>query len=370
MIYKTSELVPLLHMLNQPAFCLAEDGWSACSRTALYLAPQSMDTFGQWLGDAAEAYTRWNGEGTVELPVQRGDMCYICAIQRTSDGLFCLMTPSEPPEDAVCAMSVTAQVLRQPLSDLTVQLQRLEAQEDTDETAAMQRQLYRIMRIAANLSDLGALQDGTWRRSISRKGVPEELEELAWELEGLCREAGRSFIWNPPRATGFVSADWELVRRALFNLLSNAIKFSPAGTPVVLGGTLSGDTFLFRMENVCHEETAELLHSAFRRLENRAQIPDSRWGIGLGLPIVHAIARLHGGTVALEAREQTAAVTLSLRCRPSLSGTTLRGTTFCYTGGARQALVELSDVLPNGAYRKNQGWMGRKKDTMKNRPVR
>lgn len=364
--YKTSELIPLLHMLDQPAFCMTEDGSSACNRSALYLAPHSGEAFGQWLGDAAESYAQWNGEGTVELPVHRGDACYICAIQRMSDGLFCLMTPSDPPEDAVSAMSVTAQVLRQPLGDLAVQLQRLEAQEDTDETAAIQRQLYRITRIAANLSDLGALQAGTWRRSISRKAVPEELEELAWELDELCREAGRNFIWNPPRTSGFVSADWELVRRALFNLLSNAIKFSPAGTPVVLGGTLSGETMVFRMENVCQEGTVELLHSAFRRLENRAQIPDSRWGIGLGLPIVHAIARLHGGTVALEAREQTAAVTLSLRCRPVLSGTMLRGTTFCYTGGARQALLELSDVLPNRAYRKHNGWMGIKKDTMNN----
>lgn len=352
LICKTSELVPLLHMLNQPAFCLAEDGSSACSRSALYLAPRPGETFESWLGEAAESYAQWDGDGTVELPVRRGDTCYICAIQRTADGLFCLLTPSDPPEDAVAALSVTSQVLRQPLGDLVVQLERLEEQENSDETAAMQRQLHRMTRIAANLSDLGALQAGTWRRNISQKTVPEDLDELAWDLDGLCREAGRHFVWNPPRATGVLSADWELVRRALLNLLSNAIKFSPAGTPVVLGGTLSGETMVFRMENVCQEGTVELLHSAFRRLENRAQIPDSRWGIGLGLPIVHAIARLHGGTVALEAREQTAAVALSLRCRPVLSGTILRGAAFSYTGGAHQALVELSDVLPNHAYRR------------------
>lgn len=354
--YKSSELTPLLHMLSQPAFCLAEDGSTACSRSALYLAPHEGEAFEQWLGEAAGTYAQWDGAGTLELPVHRGDVWYICSIQRTADGLFCLLSPNEPPEATVSALSVTAQVLRQPLGDLAVHLQRLEAHTEDgachEHTAAIQRQLYRMSRIAANLSDLGALQAGTWRRIISRRAVPEELEELAWELDGLCREAGRSFVWNPPQKCGFVSADWELVRRALFNLLSNAIKFSPQGTPITLRGMFSGEMFLFQMENICQDGSEELLHSAFRRLENRAQIPDSHWGIGLGLPIVHAIARLHGGRVAAELHEQTAVVTLSLRCRPVTSGTMLRGATFSYTGGARQSLIELSDVLPDRAYRR------------------
>ena len=139
------------------------------------------------------------------------------------------------------------------------------------------------------------------------------------------------------------------MQRALLNLFSNALKYSPAGTPLRLRAEATEHRLLLQLENVCDESDAELLKAAFHRLEQRSQLPDPRWGVGLGLPLAQAIARLHGGMVALEARNHTAVVTLSLS-RRTRQPAALRSPTAFYTGGTPQTLLELADVLPNRLY--------------------
>lgn len=346
-------LLPLLQMLPQPAFCLREDGQVLHNTAARHLAPASGSQFLHWLGESQGVYADWNGIGTLELPVRTGEMFFQVSIRRVSDGLFCLLIPCEPPDAASLAMMVTAQVLRQPLADLSGQLQHLENQLDSalcqEYLSAMQRQLYRISRITANLSDLEQLRSGAWRRKIARMNIPEDLEQFLLEIQDLCRETGREFLWKAPKKAVLLSADPNLLRRAILNLISNAMKYSPAGTPIALRAIATDTHLLFQVDNVCDEDSQSLLHSAFHRLEQRDMLPDPRWGIGLGLPIAQAIARLHGGMVALEVKKQTVTVTLSLRCRlPEHS--TLRTPQFSYTGGMSQTLMELSDILPNRLY--------------------
>jgi signal transduction histidine kinase len=68
----------------------------------------------------------------------------------------------------------------------------------------------------------------------------------------------------------FVSGDRELLREIVRHLLDNAVKFSQAGSPIVVAGRADG--------NVTTAESG---------------------GAGLGLFIVAALARAHGGTVSV-----------------------------------------------------------------------
>lgn len=351
-------LIPLLSMLPQPVFCLRTDGSVHCNQAARYLAPpHGGDSFSRWLGEGAASYEVWDRAGTLDLAVVCGGQPFRCSIQQAEDGILCLLSPGAPSSPAASAMTVTAQALRQSLGDLSTQLEKLENQSDhpafLQQTAAMQRQVYRMTRIASNLSDLGALQDASRRLHTSLEIVPSALTALAEEITDLCWDAGRKFLWKPSEKSTYVSADWDLVQRALLNLVSNAIKYSPSGTPIALRSEITGGFLLLQLENVCDKDCIEPLHSAFRRLEQRSLIPDVRWGIGLGLPIAQAIAQLHGGMVALEIREHTVVVTLSLRCQPSQSDAVLRSPGFSYSSGMRQSLIELSDILPTHLYHTN-----------------
>lgn len=348
------KLIPLLQMLPQPAFCLRDDGTIAHNAAARHLLPGSHGAFSSWLGDSAPLYHNWDGHGTLEVPVHAGGLFFQASLRRVEDGLLCMLIPCDPPDAAALALTVTAQVLRQPLADLSGQLQYLESQLQDDacfsQTAAMQRQLYRISRIAANLSDLEQLRSGAWRRKISRLDVPTDLGAFLTEVRDLCREMKREFLWKAPSKTVFLSADPDLLKRALLNLISNALKYSPEGTPVAMRPLLTDTHLIFQVDNLCEAEALAPLYSAFHRLEQRNLLPDARWGVGLGLPIAQAIARLHGGTVALELKKHTVTVSLSLRRLPAGSTAALHSPQMSYTGGMSQSLMELSDVLPNRLY--------------------
>jgi signal transduction histidine kinase len=95
-----------------------------------------------------------------------------------------------------------------------------------------------------------------------------------------------------------ISPDW--LRAAVGELVENACKFSPAGTPVSVTGRVTGG--VYRLEIIDHgpgmsaEECAGI--AAFRQF---GRDKHEQQGLGLGLSIAQAIARLHHGTLTLGA---------------------------------------------------------------------
>ena len=75
---------------------------------------------------------------------------------------------------------------------------------------------------------------------------------------------------------------------------------------------------------------------------------------GFGVAIARAIARSHGGTRIAGAGDEggtTAAMSLSLQTQDRKTQELHAATTkFDYTGGFRQELIELSDVLPASVF--------------------
>lgn len=352
-------LMPLLQILQQPAFCIRADGTVSCNRAAQLLAPSDLDALPQWLGPGMECLAGWDRQSTLELPVTQNGHKYMATLQPLDDGTLFLLSEDSDLSTADAALAVTAQVLRQPLTDLSVLVQRLSAHPDAEniqaQTASITRQIYRLSRITSNLADLSRFRSGKYRMQTKLIDVNTQLDTLMHEAQELCSQAGRRLEYAPLKNSVQLYADTILLERAIFNLLSNAIKFSTPDTPIRCWTEVSGNYVLFRVHNHCTEGSYELLRAAFTRLEQRDQLPDPRWGVGLGLPITHCIAQLHGGMVTIEADQKgSATVTMTLSRRRTLGRTLLESPPpFEYSGGMRRSLVELSDVLPSSLYQRH-----------------
>ena len=351
------ELLPVLQMLPQPAFCLREDGTVVCNQAARHLAPASDADLGRWLGAGAAAFSLWDRSGTLELPVIAASRSYSAVLRPVRDGLMCLLRELEEDAEEGSAMAVASQVLRMPLTDLSAQVQQLAEQTEDERillrTVAMQRQLYRISRITANLTDLELLRTNQYPLRMKHLNISNLQHRLQEELTDLLKETGRELIWDGFSQPVTLMGDESLLQRAVLNLVSNAVKFSPVGTTVrVLFRDLT-DRILIQVENQCTDEAETLLRGAFDRLRQRDLLPDPRWGVGLGLPLVQAISRIHGGMTALEVQERTVTVTLSLSRRRSTEPPVLTSPVFAYNGGFRETLLELSDCLPNHVYHRD-----------------
>ncbi len=90
--------------------------------------------------------------------------------------------------------------------------------------------------------------------------------------------------------------DPDRLREAIDNLVDNALRFAPAGTPIVLAARAAGQDLIVEISDAGPGFPAGYLPHAFERFRR----PDSGraradGGAGLGLAIVSAIARAHGG---------------------------------------------------------------------------
>ncbi len=352
-----ASLLPLLPLLQQPAFCVGADGTVHSNKGASLLAPIQGQDLPLWLGSAAEFYQNWDRLSTLELPLTLMGRGYSASIQALADGTLFLLAPCEP-EDST-PLSVTSQVLRTPLSELFSASRNLFDLLDDQETptlqhhaAAVTKNLYRILRLAENLSDLDQIRSGTFRSHPQMLTVQELLAPMLTEAADAMAEAGVALKTELPDRPFQIYADPQLLQRAILNLLSNAAKYCDDGTEVSFRVELLPSAMLFQVKNHCQEDRSQLLSEAFRRMESRGFLPDPRWGVGLGLQLVRYIAQLHGGSVAMEARDDgTVTVTMSFsRKRPEQAAALEQSAPVDRLGGTDLCLVELSDILPSSAF--------------------
>lgn len=108
--------------------------------------------------------------------------------------------------------------------------------------------------------------------------------------------------------------DPDRIREAVDNLIDNALRFAPPGTAIVLTASAVGRDVVVGISDDGPGFPADYLPHAFERFRR----PDSGraradGGAGLGLAIVSAIARAHGGRAAAANRpDGGAVVTLEL----------------------------------------------------------
>jgi signal transduction histidine kinase len=115
-----------------------------------------------------------------------------------------------------------------------------------------------------------------------------------------------------PVARGTVAADPEGLRIALDALLENAVKYSAPGDAIALGAVeRGGDVLIEIADEGCGvpAEALDLIFERFARVD--AARGRAQGGVGLGLAIVDAIAKAHGGRC--EVRPRPAGSTFVLR---------------------------------------------------------
>ncbi len=108
-------------------------------------------------------------------------------------------------------------------------------------------------------------------------------------------------------ASGTLAVDLEGLRCALDALLENAVKYSEAGAPISLRSRAVGAHVVIEIEDGGCGIAAEALTHIFDRFA-RADAARTRaqGGVGLGLAIVDAIAKAHGGRCTVRtARSRT-----------------------------------------------------------------
>jgi two-component system OmpR family sensor kinase len=160
------------------------------------------------------------------------------------------------------------------------------------EVAVMLDELDRMDRLVSDL------------RVLARSERPDFIQADRVDLEVFLREIGQKVSGLAPRewilpseVLGAVRADRHRLTEALLNLVDNAIHVTGVGDPIEITAEIRNDHLALGVRDTGPGIAADDLPTLFAR--SGRTLPSRPGGTGLGLPIVEAIARAHGGTVAV-----------------------------------------------------------------------
>lgn len=206
--------------------------------------------------------------------------------------------------------------LRTPVTIARGHLELLSRETDAPELAVALDELERMERIVDRLLLLAKAEqpDFVVLRDVD---VERFLEDVFMRWSEVAARAWRLEL----DVTGVVQVDPEAMRTALDALLENAVKYTEPRDGITLRAyALSGEIVI-----EVADEGAGIPEDALGTIFDRfARADDARTrahgGVGLGLAIVAAIARAHGGRCTVERREGQTVFRLALPVGAEISG--------------------------------------------------
>ena len=234
--HTVDSLMPLLSILQQPAFCLHRDGTVYPNPAAAPIAPPELVQLPRWLGNCTAMYENWTRQSKLTFSVTVASRPYSVTVEALEDGELFLLSDDSGTSAASNVMAVSSQVLRQPLTDLMASTQMLMAALEDQEnpsfrlqSASIAKNLYRLTRLAGNLSDYDLLQRGELKARPALLTLNSDLASVLEEFADLVAETGCRLEFKLPGQQVQIYADRKLLERAL--LITAALMIIKAMIP-------------------------------------------------------------------------------------------------------------------------------------------
>jgi two-component system, cell cycle sensor histidine kinase PleC len=157
-----------------------------------------------------------------------------------------------------------------------------------------------LLSLINDILDMSKIEAGRMELNEEAIGVPDLIEEVARVLRHRAAEGGIALAVTVEDALPDLWADSRGVRQILLNLIGNAVKFTSAGGTISIAATLQGNCIRFVIADTgvgIAPQHMDLVMTPFGQVAN--ELTRGHAGTGLGLPLVKAIADLHGASFSL-----------------------------------------------------------------------
>ena len=161
-----------------------------------------------------------------------------------------------------------------------------------------------LLSLINDILDMSKIEAGKFELHLEEIEVRAAVKDCVGLMEVRACQAGLTFEVLAPVHSVLISADGRALRQIILNLLSNAVKFTPKGGRVIVDLFERGDDL-----EICVRDTGvgipakdiSRLGIPFEQVRRGSDVAHA--GTGLGLALVSALAKKHGGSMKIESQE-------------------------------------------------------------------
>ncbi|HEY2444423.1 MAG TPA: HAMP domain-containing sensor histidine kinase, partial [Rhizomicrobium sp.] len=166
-----------------------------------------------------------------------------------------------------------------------------------------------LLEVISNILDMSKLEAGKFVLHVENVDIAGLIGDCTALMRFAVEERQILLSANVPADGASLAADPRALKQIVINLLSNAVKFTPKGGEVLVSVTAGADVLEIAVRDTgigIPRAALERVGRPFERLTNNPHV--AREGTGLGLALVHGLARLHGGAVRIDSTENVGTV--------------------------------------------------------------
>lgn len=205
--------------------------------------------------------------------------------------------------------------LRSPLTRIRANIEKAAgyaaAEPEQQALEAISTDVDRLLRLISATLEISRAEAGVGHEQFTSFDLRELLQDICEIYQPVAEERSMSIEVQSDRETPFFG-NRQMIGRAVANLTDNALKYADGAGPIQFAAADLGD----RVEIVVSDRgpgiTPDRREDAIGKYR-RLQESRTTEGSGLGLALVRAVARLHGGEIVLEDNEPGLKVRLILR---------------------------------------------------------
>jgi signal transduction histidine kinase len=161
-----------------------------------------------------------------------------------------------------------------------------------------------LQTLVNNLLESAIIEAGVFRLRYRPLLLQDFLRNIVEMMSPLLQRRQQQLEVDAPEDLPCFWGDPDRLNQALVNLVENAGKFSPSAATIILSVEHEMATITFAVLDSGPGLAAERFSDLFNRFVTSDRPRGAQYGIGLGLPIVKAIAEAHGGHVGAENRPE------------------------------------------------------------------
>jgi signal transduction histidine kinase len=155
----------------------------------------------------------------------------------------------------------------------------------------------RLLEMIETMLDISELEAGAGNLAMAEVDMTRVVEEACELFQPPAEDKGVGVVVEVP-AGALVYGDIQRLQRMVANLLDNAIKYTPPAGTVTVSTDGDESTVCLAVKDTGIGISGEDFANIFERFY-RCDPSRSEAGVGLGLSLVMAIVRSHGGDVAV-----------------------------------------------------------------------